>query len=117
MRILIAERDPVWQRRWREAGVPGELEIASDGAEALRAAFRDPPAAVVCEALLPGLDGLAVVRRLREHPLTRHVPVAVVSALPFEDRAREAGADLYRQKPLSDADLAALVAALTAPHP
>ncbi len=105
MSILVAERDPFWQRRWQVLELPWTVEIVTDGVLALERAFRDPPAAVVCEALLPLLDGLALVRRLRAHPLTRKVPAAVVSSLPLADRAREAGADFFLQKPLADRDL------------
>jgi len=105
MSILVAEKDPFWQRRWQALDLPWPVEVVADGALALERAFREPPAALVCEALLPVLDGLALIRRIRAHPLTRHVPAAIVSSLPLADRAREAGADFFLQKPLADRDL------------
>ncbi|GAB6063848.1 response regulator [Deferrisoma palaeochoriense] len=116
MRILVAERDPFWRRRWEALDLDTPLELVDDGTRALERAFAEPPAAVVCEVLLPGTDGLTVVRQLRAHPLTRRVPVAVVSSLPFGDRAREAGADLFVQKPLADRDLLALARRLAQPR-
>ena len=62
------------------------VRTAGDGAAAA-AALADPaspPDLVLLDVMLPGLDGLAVCRRLREAPATREVPVVFITAVPPE---------------------------------
>lgn len=63
-----------------------EVLLAENGAAALRAAEREHPALVLTDCSMPDLDGPALVRRLRSHPATRHIPVIAMSAtrLPRE---------------------------------
>lgn len=87
--------------RLRRRGV--RVQHVEDGERALVAAAWDPPAAVLLDLNLPGMDGLAVLRRLRSDAATRTLPVIVVSASVREqDRARalEAGADVFVAKPI-----------------
>ena len=53
---------------------------AGDGLEALAEVERDPPDLVVCDLMMPRLDGRGLVRRLREAGST--IPVLIVSAVP-----------------------------------
>ena len=55
---------------------------AATAAQALALAFAEPPAAVLMDLSLPGLDGLEATRRLKTDPRTAHVPV--VADLPAE---------------------------------
>lgn len=100
--ILIAERDAIVRQLQRhfleQAGYA--VEFVDDGTAALEVAHRQPPAVLVTEILLPGLDGLTLCRRLREDPATRHVPVVVFSILAAATRARDAGASAFLRKPL-----------------
>ncbi len=48
-----------------------------DGEEGLRAAERTPPAAVVLDLIMPGIDGFQFLERLRNTPATRNTPVLV----------------------------------------
>jgi CheY-like chemotaxis protein len=88
------------------------LQIAVDGAKGLASAQADPPDVVLLDLNLPDIDGFEVVRRLRAHPATAHVPCVAVtaSALAAErDRALAGGFNAFWTKPLSAADfLAAL---------
>ena len=61
------------------------------------------PALVVTEIMIPKVDGLTLCRRLREDPLTRHVPVVVFSILAAAARADDAGATAFLRKPLVEA--------------
>ena len=85
------------------------VEFADDGLAALERARREPPCVVVTEILLPKLDGLMLCRRLREEPLTRHVPVIVFSMLAAGPRAAEAGARAFVRKPLVESTFVAAV--------
>jgi len=77
-----------------------------DGAAALRLVEQEPPDLVVLDLMLPGIGGLEVCRRLREHWL---IPVVMLTALGEEtDRVVgfETGADDYVTKPFSPRELA-----------
>ncbi len=66
---------------------------ADDGEEGLELVRREHPAVVLLDLLMPGLDGFAVVERLRADPSTAAVPIVVLTAkdLRREDRERLAG--------------------------
>jgi CheY-like chemotaxis protein len=76
---------------------------AADGATGLQLAVSLRPDLVLLDMQLPDLDGMLVLKRLREHQSLRHVPVIVLSAnaMPEEiARARANGAADYWTKPL-----------------
>ncbi|HEX3003302.1 MAG TPA: ATP-binding protein, partial [Angustibacter sp.] len=89
-----------------------EVQTASDGVEALRAAFRRPPDLVVTDVMMPHLDGFGLMRALNDDPRTVGVPVLMVSARGGEDgtiEGLEAGADDYLVKPFAARELMARV--------
>ncbi|MGW4365774.1 SpoIIE family protein phosphatase [Nocardia takedensis] len=86
--------------------------LAADGHAALRQARSARPDLVLADVMMPGLDGVALVRALRADPRTAGTPVILLSARAGEDAAGEglaAGADDYLSKPFSSADLLARV--------
>ena len=106
-RVLVVEDDPtvaeVVLGYLRRAGY--RVELATDGAEALRLALPVLPDLVVLDLMMPGIDGLEVCRRLREHG---PVPVIMLTALGEETHrvaGLEAGADDYVTKPFSPREL------------
>jgi DNA-binding response OmpR family regulator len=89
------------------------VTTASDGLEALAAVAQRPPAVIVLDVTMPGMDGVSVVRRLRGDGID--VPVCMLSARDeVEDRVAglQAGADDYLVKPFAIAELTARLAAL-----
>ena len=89
-----------------------QVELVGDGTEALRHASRQPFDLVVLDVMLPGLDGVAVCRRLRA---TAQVPILMLTALSGTDervRGLDAGADDYLVKPFAYEELLARVRAL-----
>jgi CheY-like chemotaxis protein len=102
--ILVVERDPhvreLEQFFLEEAGYA--VEFAADGLAALEQARELQPHIVITEILVPGLDGLALCRRLKADSATRHIAVLVFSILLAESRAQEAGADAFLRKPLAE---------------
>lgn len=55
------------------------VDIAHDGESGLSQALADPPALILLDILLPRMDGIEVLRRLRSNASTSDVPVLVVS--------------------------------------
>jgi two-component system phosphate regulon response regulator PhoB len=87
----------------------------ASGLEAVESARRSPPALVVLDLMLPDLPGTEVCRRLRADPLTRDVPIIILSARGEEiDRVVgfEVGADDYVTKPFSPRELVLRVRAV-----
>lgn len=88
---------------------------AADGRTGLALAAERQPAMIVLDLLLPDLDGLEVLRRLKADPGTAALPVLIVSAV--EDQARviealEAGAEDYVTKPFCSETLQARMRAI-----
>jgi signal transduction histidine kinase len=86
---------------------------AHDGDSALRAAIAAPPDVIVSDVMMPGLDGLELVRALRADARTADVPIVLLSARAETDRldALRIGADDYLLKPIGARELVARVRA------
>lgn len=116
MRVLVVEDDPAIAsfvaKGLTEAGFTAE--VAADGEEGLRAASRDPPFdALVVDLMLPRLDGLQLISRLRDRRVNS--PVLILSARrSVDDRVQglQQGGDDYLTKPFAMAELVARVQAL-----
>ena len=113
-RILVVEDDPRLAATVERVLVAEDhdVEIAADGDEALRRARARPFDLVVLDVMLPGLDGIAVCKRLRA---AGPVPILLLTALGgTEERVRglDSGADDYLVKPFAYEELLARVRAL-----
>ena len=89
----------------------GRFEVveARNGAEGLHAAEHARPDIVLLDAMMPGLDGYAVCRRLREHERLYDVPIIFLTAKTQGYERREgmaAGATDYMTKPFDPISLA-----------
>jgi len=79
--------------------------LAATGHECLRVAREDRPDLILLDLALPDISGVEVLRRLRQDPMTKDIPVIVVSASTSQDdriEALEAGADDIFFKPYDD---------------
>lgn len=112
----MVERDPHVRELegyfLREAGFTVEFALDGERAVELVAAIR--PDVVITEILVPRLDGLAVCRRIRQDPELAGTAVLVFSILAAAARAKEAGADAFLCKPLSEQSLVTTVKDLLA---
>lgn len=113
-RILMVEDDPAVlasvRRRLDFEGY--EVHAAADGVEAVRRFEETTPDLVLLDVMLPGLDGLQVAERLREHS---DVPILMLTARDgVRDRVAgfERGADDYLVKPFAIEELLARIRAL-----
>ncbi len=118
-RVLVVDDDPqvlgLLRLNFEMEGY--DVSCASDGSEALQVVARDNPDVVVCDVMMPGIDGLEVVRRLRADPATADLPVVVLSAKAMRSDLRagmEAGADEYVTKPFDPVELIDVVGRLLA---
>ena len=89
-----------------------DVATAADGESGLASLAAKPPACIVLDIMLPGMDGLEVLRRLKAEPATRRIPIIMTTARG-EDAdvvaGLELGADDYVVKPFSPRVLAARV--------
>jgi len=88
----------------RERGF--RILLAERGDEGLLLARQHRPDAIVLDAQLAGVDGMAVLDELKRLPQTRHIPVHIVSAAGQRQSALSAGAIAYIEKPVVAEDLA-----------
>jgi len=107
--VLIADPSAIMrrilERALRLAGLePQHLFEASDGDEALALARQHQPDLILCDSSLPGQDGMAVLRALKESEETRDLEFVFVSCQANESRVLEAlslGARGYLRKPFT----------------
>ena len=111
-RVLVVDDDPQVVRLLRvNLELEGyEVVSAGDGNAALEAVAAQKPDLVVCDVMMPGMDGVEVVRRLRADNQT--VPVVMLSAKAMRSDMRaglDAGANEYVTKPFDPAELIEVV--------
>lgn len=127
--ILLVEDNPddeeLTLRALRQAKIANDVHVARDGSEAIDYLYgtgpyagRDPselPAVVLLDLKLPKLSGLDVLKRVRSDPLTRVLPIVVLTSSSEDEdmlRSYECGANSYVRKPVEFAAFAAAVAQL-----
>jgi two-component system response regulator len=115
--ILLVEDDPndeaLTLRAFKKVNVANPLVVVRDGQEALDWLFREGshanrpesllPAVVLLDLKLPVVDGLEVLRRLREVPATRQLPVVILTASNEESdlvRGYDLGVNSFIRKPV-----------------
>jgi adenylate cyclase len=112
--ILVVDDTPqnldLLTRRLRSQGY--EVATAADGEEALARVAELAPDLVLLDIMMPRLDGIETVRRLKADPAHRHIPVILVTAKSDPRdvvQGLDAGGDDYLTKPIDHAALLARV--------
>ncbi|MBU0734587.1 MAG: response regulator transcription factor [Proteobacteria bacterium] len=115
MRILVVEDDmkiaSFISKGLNEAGFA--VDVANDGVDGLHLGLTEPYDAAVVDIMLPGLDGLSLIERLRTKEIL--TPVIILSAKrSVDDRVKglQSGGDDYLTKPFSFSELLARIHAL-----
>ena len=115
MRLLLVEDYPPLQKSLtkglREAGFA--VDVTGDGEEGLWYALSNTYDAIILDLMLPGMDGLTVLRRLRAKGRKTHVLILTARAdVPERVEGLDLGADDYLTKPFAFEELLARVRAL-----
>ena len=85
---------------------------AADGKQGLEKACREIPKLVICDVMMPVMDGLEFTRQLKQNMATSHIPVILLTARSLSEQREEGygtGADSYLTKPFSGSVLLARV--------
>jgi DNA-binding response OmpR family regulator len=105
-KVLVADDEIYMVRLLEMTFKKGGFEVVScrDGQTALATAVTAQPQLIVLDVIMPGLDGLGALRQLKENPVTKNIPVVVLSAKGHaltRVEAERAGAALFLTKPFS----------------
>ena len=114
--ILLVEDDPDHElltiRALKKSNIANVVRVARDGEEAINLLFGDEairPQVVLLDLKLPKVEGLEVLRRIRETESTRMLPVVVLTSSDEERdvvRSYKLGVNSYIRKPVSFDDFA-----------
>jgi DNA-binding response OmpR family regulator len=115
-KILVVDDIPENVRLLEAVLAPRGYEVvgAHDGAEALDLVESERPDLILLDVVMPGMDGYAVCRRLREGEETAVLPVIMVTSSIGEEKTKaiEAGADDFIPKPFNHDELLTRVRSL-----
>lgn len=85
---------------------------AENGFEAMKLAFQEKPDLIVTDFLMPIMDGITLIRKLKSQLATRFIPIIMLTVkdeVDFEVKGIDAGADDYLTKPINPKRLLARV--------
>ncbi|MCK6684838.1 MAG: response regulator [Thermoanaerobaculia bacterium] len=101
-RILIVEDDPVAYERIGQTILAASFIPfrARNAEEAITLAHALTPAAITLDLVLPGLDGWEILKALKSDPVTRDIPVIIISVVDNRDLGIALGAEDYLLKPV-----------------
>jgi DNA-binding response OmpR family regulator len=121
-RIVIIEDEPdiveVISYNLKREGY--QVSSAARGDDGINLVRNKAPSLVILDLMLPGVDGLSVCQQLKADPLTKDIPIIIVSAKEEESDVvigLGLGADDYVAKPFSPRELLARVKAFCVAHP
>jgi CheY-like chemotaxis protein len=102
--VIVVDDDPIvgslTQELLKDAGF--EVRLISDSLKAQEEIKREQPSLVVLDILMPGIDGLTLLHRLKSDPSTKDIRAIIVSGKSFaaeKTRALQYGAELFIEKP------------------
>jgi HAMP domain-containing protein/CheY-like chemotaxis protein/signal transduction histidine kinase len=101
--LLIIEDDPNFSHVLLDLARDKDFKVlvANDGETGIRMAHAFHPDAITLDIDMPGVDGWAVLDRLKHHPDTRHIPVHIITGIHERQQGLKAGAIAYLEKPVT----------------
>ena len=120
VRICIVEDEPniIEALRYLFEAQGWQVDVISDGAEAVEAIQKSKPSLVVLDYMLPSLSGVAVAQKLRENTDMNSLPILMLSAKGQEkdkQLAKLAGINMFMTKPFANSALLDEIKALLEP--
>lgn len=117
--ILVVEDEPAVQTLLRKQleGAQYQVTLASDGLEGLMKLEGMKPDLIICDMMMPNLDGMGFVRAIKSNPKTHSIPVIFLTAKSDPRTMIEGinvGARFYLTKPIQLDDLLSKVARVLA---
>ncbi|MBU0756289.1 MAG: GAF domain-containing protein, partial [Planctomycetes bacterium] len=102
--LLVIEDDPTFAKILYNLAHARSFKclLADSGETGLQMAYQYQPSAIILDIGLPGMDGWAVIERLKNTLETRHIPVHILSASDSAQNALQKGAIGYLIKPASE---------------
>ncbi len=99
-KVLIIEDDPLMSRMYQKifSFEKYEVEMAGDGEEGLAKAARVNPTIILCDVMMPKMNGMQVLDSLKSNPATKSIPVIMLTNLAGQqdaDTALSKGAVKY----------------------
>ena len=110
LRSVLVIEDNIGMRQYLRLVLSSDYRVAlaKDGETGLAKAIRIVPDIILCDIMMPGMDGYAVCAALRKNPATKHIPVILLTACSLDEQKAqgyESGADAFMQKPFNVATL------------
>lgn len=115
--LVIDDNNDILQLVSQLLNTDYNIITASNGKEGLRRACKYVPDLIICDVMMPVMDGLECCRRIKSEVTTSHIPVLMLTACSMDEQrvqGYDSGADGYLAKPFSGAVLKSRCASLIA---
>lgn len=109
-KILLIEDDPGFRENIAEILQLSNYQVivADNGKNGIEKSLKEKPDLIVCDVVMPGLDGYGVIHVLSRHPDTYNIPFIFLTGKTGDEDFKKAlgmGADAYLIKPFNEAEL------------
>jgi len=107
-KILVVDDSPVVKKIVTTTLMKKGFEVreALDGVAALEILLNEKIDLVITDLNMPKMDGLQLTREIRKNPMYKRIPIIMLTTNPSEEqKALEAGANLYLKKPVTSEEL------------
>jgi len=107
--LIIEDNEDLLYHQQRSFGETYQLLFAKDGQQGIKLAIEHIPDLVLCDVMMPVMDGYEVCRKLKSNQHTNHIPIILLTAKASHDAKLEGlthGADDYLTKPYNQQELA-----------
>lgn len=107
--LIVEDNDDIRENTAEILDLAGYKTVtAENGKRGVEAAVSEKPSLIICDIMMPGLDGYGVLHLLRRNPVTQNIPLIFLTAKTERGDFRkgmEMGADDYITKPFEDIEL------------